>query len=284
MICFYIGLKAKAGDFFCAQVFESIKEDGLIQREMDPDKSKLLDEMVYYSRSINMAEKSAGVKIIADKLLDIYKRNKIIIIKDECIAFELKEFWEPGLGVDFLQILNFINRIKKIIDGRCGEIKIIFALQNQVDWLLSSYSEFADRRKPASLYDFEEKILRLLEGRLTMGPFRWLYYDKVIDEIEKRFSKENSFFYCVDYLNKGSDLLIKDALSFIGINEVNDINAFRNLEFSNKRINALFNKGVPPVSEVKLDGVEVRGWLKSEVDECFEGVNARARRKIKYYF
>lgn len=283
MICFYIGLKSKAGDFFCTQVFEKVKEGGLIQRGMDPDKTKFLDEIAYYARSMNMVEKSAGVKVIVNKLLDVYRENETIIIKDECISFELREFWEPGSGVDFLQILNFINRIKKVLDGRCGEVKIIFALQNQVNWLLSSYLEFENRSKPASLYDFEEKILRLLEGRLVMGPFRWLYYDKVIDEIEKRFSRENSFFYCIDCLGGEVNFLKRDALSFIGIKQDSGVCDSGDLGFSNEKMNSLFNKWVLPIAETEFNGVEVRGWLRSEIIECFEGVNARAMKKIECF-
>lgn len=273
MICFHLGLSSSGSAFF-QRFFQRFEEE----KHYCDVANDILEDISYYSRVSCITEKAQGAKDVSKKINELQKTQGRIFFNGPNIPFTFPEFWEGRHNFDYIQIFNFLVRIKKNLEERCGELKIIISFQEQADWLLLSYLEYLGSSDTSSCYDFEARVLRLMESRYSMGPFRWLYYDKVLEEAGKRFCGKNVMMFSIESLKKRKSEVEVDVTSFLLGEKMPDTNTFDRDPFLEL---AALTTGEKHLE----DGwFHIRSWLRSEIKNCFEASNFRARKNIKYFF
>lgn len=284
MICFNVGLPTKEKSHVWDCCFGNCSGLEYISESNQTEFQALLDDLISFSRTQDMGAKNEGVKKLSNQILELHEKKGKLIISCPAIAMSADEAWEGGLSVDYIQTFNFINRLKKSLAGRCGEVKVAIAIEEQSSWLMSIYKTAFEGQE--TLYGFEEKTLGLLENRAMMGPFRWLFYDRVLAAAEQRFEEKNVMMYSIESLQSDPKALIADLISFAECDELlvaSDI-AYDQVGIQDEDKGNLRKTSGNTSASAPRDALELRGWLKSEILECFESTNLRLNNKIKHVF
>src|SRR5690606_2416384 len=95
--------------------------------------------MITLSLAQHMVAKTEDEKKLSDQILKLYEKKKKLIISCSAIAMSADELWEGGPSADYIQTFNFINRLNKNLAGRCGDVKVVIAIEEQSSWLMSMY-------------------------------------------------------------------------------------------------------------------------------------------------